>query len=104
MLDLIRATPELRDYALHSWTVALDPLTAAITQQAALPADDLTARLLARYVLQIPDLAAATADARRTLDVVTGLLERGWPAGLTDGHPHTTPAADPRKPEHTCPP
>ncbi|WP_326824069.1 TetR/AcrR family transcriptional regulator [Streptosporangium sp. NBC_01756] len=104
VLDLIRATPELRDYALHSWTVALDPLTAAITQQAALPADDLTARLLARYVLQIPDLAAATADARRTLDVVTGLLERGWPAGLTDGHPHTTPAADPRKPEHTCPP
>jgi AcrR family transcriptional regulator len=95
VLDLIRATPELRDYALRSWTVAQKPLTAAITQEAALLADDLTARLLARCVLQIPDLAAATADARRTLDVVTGLLERGWPASLTNRHPHTTPAADP---------
>ncbi|MEV4115201.1 helix-turn-helix domain-containing protein [Nonomuraea sp. NPDC049695] len=84
-LDLIRATPQLRDFALHSWTVAQEPLTAAITREAALPADDLAARLLARHVLQIPDLAnTISADARHTLDVVTALLERGWPACLTE--------------------
>ncbi|MEV7011222.1 TetR/AcrR family transcriptional regulator [Streptosporangium sp. NPDC051022] len=83
-LDLIQATPELRDYILRSWTVAQEPLAAAITHQAALPADDLAARLLAHYVLQIPDLAnSINADARHTLDVVTALLELGWPACLT---------------------
>ncbi|MGR6918719.1 TetR/AcrR family transcriptional regulator [[Actinomadura] parvosata] len=84
-LDIIRVTPELRDYALHSWTVAQQPLTAAVAQEAALPDGDLSARLLARYVLQIPDLAnAIDADARHTLDVVTRLLDRGWPACLTE--------------------
>ncbi|WP_432031374.1 hypothetical protein [Streptomyces antibioticus] len=48
------------------------------------PGDDLTARLLARHVLQIPDLARTEPDARRTLDVVLGLLGRGWPACLTE--------------------
>ncbi len=83
-LDLARATPELSDYALRSWSAARDALTTAITREAALPHDDLSARLLARYLLQIPDLAnSITGDARRTLDVITDLLERGWPAGLT---------------------
>ncbi|AQZ70351.1 hypothetical protein BKM31_12715 [[Actinomadura] parvosata subsp. kistnae] len=84
-LDIIRVTPELRDYALHSWTVAQQPLTEAVAQEAALPHDDLSARLLARYVLQIPDLAnTLDADARHTLDVVTRLLDRGWPACLVE--------------------
>ncbi|MBF8186402.1 TetR family transcriptional regulator [Nonomuraea sp. K274] len=100
VLDLIRATPELRDYALRSWIVAQEPLTTAIAQEAALRADDLTARLLARYVLQIPDLAAATADARRTLDVVIGLLERGWPASLTNQPPEHRPGG--RAPQSGC--
>ncbi|MQY03723.1 HTH-type transcriptional regulator BetI [Actinomadura sp. RB68] len=82
VLDLVRATPELSDYALRSWTTAQDALTTAITEEAALPADDTTARLLARYVLQIPDLATAADDARHALDVITELLERGWPACL----------------------
>ncbi|WP_084508758.1 TetR/AcrR family transcriptional regulator [Nocardia pseudovaccinii] len=84
VFDLIRANPEMSDYALRSWTAAQDPLAAAITEEAALPADDLTARLLTRYLLQIPDLARPITDARRTLEVVTNLLERGWPAALTE--------------------
>ncbi|MEU4745228.1 TetR/AcrR family transcriptional regulator [Actinosynnema sp. NPDC023658] len=84
VLDLVRATPELSDYALRTWTALQDPLAAAIAGEAGVPADDLTTRLLARYVLQIPDLAHTTTDPRRTLDVVTDLLEHGWPAGLTD--------------------
>lgn len=83
VLDLIRATPELSAYALHSWTIAQDPLTTAITQEADLPTDDPTARLLARYVLQIPDLANTTDDPRHALDTITRILEHGWPAGTT---------------------
>ncbi|GGP06235.1 TetR/AcrR family transcriptional regulator [Nonomuraea glycinis] len=83
-LDVIQATPELRDYALHSWAAAQQPLTTAITQEAALPADDSSARFLVRHVLQIPDLAnIIDADTRHTLDVITALLERGWPGCLT---------------------
>ncbi|MEV0719898.1 TetR/AcrR family transcriptional regulator [Asanoa sp. NPDC050611] len=82
-LNLISATPELSDYALRAWTVAQPALTAAITDEAGLPADDPTARLLAHYLLQIPDLARFATDARHTLDVVTNLLEHGWPEGLT---------------------
>ncbi|GAA4494100.1 hypothetical protein GCM10023191_032710 [Actinoallomurus oryzae] len=85
-LDLIRATPELSDYALHSWTAAQDALTTAIAHEAALSGDDLTARLLARYTLQIPDLANTTPDPRQALDVITDLLEHGWPAGVTGPH------------------
>ncbi|MFF3941763.1 TetR/AcrR family transcriptional regulator [Streptomyces phaeofaciens] len=86
-LDLIRATPELGDHALRSWTAAQDAVATAVAQEAGLPADDPTPRLLARYVLQIPDLARTTTDARATLDVVTGLLTHGWPACLTGPHP-----------------
>ncbi|TYK43320.1 TetR family transcriptional regulator [Actinomadura decatromicini] len=82
VLDLVSATPDLRDYALRSWTNGQDALAAAIAEESGLPADDLTARLLARYVLQIPDLARNTPDPRRTLDIVIDLLSRGWPACL----------------------
>lgn len=97
-LDVVRATPELRDYALHSWTLAHEPLTAAVVQEAGLPAGDLSARLLTRYVLQIPDLAnTIDADARQTLDIVTGLLEHGWPACLTDDPDPDPPGARPTR-------
>ncbi|MFI2712342.1 TetR/AcrR family transcriptional regulator [Micromonospora sp. NPDC018662] len=85
ILDLIRATPELSDYALRGWTSAQPALVAAIVDETGLPADDPTAHLLAHYILQIPDLAHASTDARQVLDVVTDLLEHGWPACLTSG-------------------
>ncbi len=82
VLDLIRTTPELSDYALRAWTVAQPALTQAITEEAGLPADDITARLLSHSMLQIPDLSRATTDARQALDVITDLLEHGWPESL----------------------
>ncbi|MEU7417420.1 TetR/AcrR family transcriptional regulator [Streptomyces antibioticus] len=84
-LDLVRATPDLADHALRTWTAAEDDLAVAVAEEAGLPDGDLTARLLARYVLQIPDLARTEPDARHTLDVVFGLLARGWPACLAPG-------------------
>ncbi|TYC09571.1 TetR family transcriptional regulator [Actinomadura syzygii] len=87
VLDLVSATPDLRDYALRSWTHGQEPLAAAIAAESGLPADDLTARLLARYVLQIPDLARNTSDPGRTLDIVIDLLSRGWPACLHEPKP-----------------
>lgn len=82
VLDLVRATPELSDYALRAWTAAQEPLTTAIAEQAGAPDGDPAPRLLARYVLQIPDLAATTTDSRLALDVITRVLEHGWPGGL----------------------
>lgn len=82
VLDLVRATPDLADYALRSWTAAQEPLAAAIAEEAGLPADDVGARLLAHYFLLIPDLASTMPDARHALEVVTDLLESGWPHSL----------------------
>ncbi|MDG6109905.1 TetR family transcriptional regulator [Dactylosporangium aurantiacum] len=87
VLALIRATPELTDHALRAWTAAEPALTSAIAEEAGLPADDPTARLLAHYFLQIPDLAVAEPHAGHALDVITGVLEHGWPQGLATGTP-----------------
>ncbi|MBK3577716.1 TetR family transcriptional regulator, partial [Streptomyces sp. MBT65] len=81
---LIDATPELSEHARRTWAAAEDPLTTAITQQTGLPHDDPTARLLAHYILQAPDLARTSPDPRHALEAITRLLERGWPACLTD--------------------
>ncbi|MEU3281014.1 hypothetical protein [Streptomyces antibioticus] len=64
--------------------MAEDDLAAAVAEEAGLPDEDLTARLLAHHVLQIPDLARTEPDARHTPDVVLGLLARGWPTCLTE--------------------
>ncbi|MFC0040072.1 TetR/AcrR family transcriptional regulator [Actinomadura rayongensis] len=84
VLDLVRGTPELADYVLQSWRTAQDAVTEVIAEECGLPADDPGARLLTRYVLQIPDLASTSGDARLTLDVVTRLLEQGWPRCLIE--------------------
>ncbi|GAA4232476.1 hypothetical protein GCM10022254_32430 [Actinomadura meridiana] len=87
VIDLAHATPALSDYALRAWTAAQPSLAAAITQEAGLAADDVTTRLLTHYILQIPDLARAATDPRQALDVITNLLDKGWPTSLTNDHP-----------------
>ena len=40
---------------------------------------DVSLRLLARYVLEIPDLAGTAEDAPAALDIAFEHLKRGWP-------------------------
>ena len=81
-LDLVAAVPELRDQARSTWLRSHPALAAALAEDAGLPPDDPGASVTARWLLQVPDLALAAAEPRRTVAVVVDLLESGWPAWL----------------------
>ncbi|WIX77507.1 TetR family transcriptional regulator [Amycolatopsis carbonis] len=76
---LIVTTPALRGYARKLWIASEDALTDAIADASDLPATDMAARALARYVLEIPDLTGTEPDPLAALNVVFDLLEAGWP-------------------------
>jgi AcrR family transcriptional regulator len=76
---LVIATPALRTYARALWTGCEASLAGAIAEQAGRAADDLSMRLLARYVLEIPDLAGTAPDPIAALDTAFAHLRRGWP-------------------------
>ncbi|MFD4562155.1 TetR/AcrR family transcriptional regulator [Streptomyces sp. NPDC058469] len=84
---LIDATPELSEHARRTWAAAEGPLTTVISEQTGLPHGDPSVRLLARYILQAPDLARTSPDPRHALEAIIRLLERGWPACLTHARP-----------------
>ena len=78
VVDLIATTPTLRAYARLMWTnneAALAEVIAAETGRD----NDVSLRLLARYVLEIPDLAGTAPDAPAALDIAFEHLKRGWP-------------------------
>ncbi|WP_409497245.1 TetR/AcrR family transcriptional regulator [Amycolatopsis sp. cmx-11-12] len=75
--DLVVATPALRAYARTLWTGCEDALTEVIAEQSG--QDDFSVRLLARYVLEIPDLAGVEPDPATALDAAFVFLRRGWP-------------------------
>ncbi|MCK2242092.1 MULTISPECIES: TetR/AcrR family transcriptional regulator [unclassified Crossiella] len=77
--DLVVATPALRAHARTLWTGAEAALTRVLAAETGRAEDDLSLRLLARYVLEIPDLAARADDPRAALDTAFAHLERGWP-------------------------
>jgi AcrR family transcriptional regulator len=76
---LIVATPALRGYARKLWIASEDALTEAIAEANELPATDMAARALARYVLEIPDLTGTEPDPLAAMNAVFDLLESGWP-------------------------
>ncbi|MGW1678816.1 TetR/AcrR family transcriptional regulator [Saccharopolyspora sp. NPDC002376] len=76
---LVIATPALRAYARALWTSCGTALARAIAEQTGRDADDLSLRLLARYVLEIPDLAGTEPDPTAALDTAFAHLQRGWP-------------------------
>ncbi|TDV56505.1 TetR/AcrR family transcriptional regulator [Actinophytocola oryzae] len=79
LTELVVATPALRAYARRLWTDCETTLTRVIAEEAARDADDLSLRLLARFVLEIPDLAGTEPDPRAALATAFTHLERGWP-------------------------
>jgi len=72
---LVVTTPALRAYARSLWTQCETALAEVITAET----NDLSARLLARYVLEIPDLAGVEADPAAALTAAFTHLRLGWP-------------------------
>ena len=77
--ELVVATPALRAYARAMWTNSEAALTRVIADETGHDADDLSLRALARYVLEIPDLASTEPDPLTALNTVFAHLQRGWP-------------------------
>ncbi|MEV4516421.1 TetR/AcrR family transcriptional regulator [Dactylosporangium sp. NPDC049525] len=74
--DLIVGTPALAGYQRKLWLAGEGALAEAIA--AGGDAQDPATRALARYVLEIPELAGTDPDPRASLDAIFDLLERGW--------------------------
>lgn len=75
--DLIMGTPALRDYSRTLWIRCEAPLAEAIAAELGRGPEDVTARAVARYVLEIPQFVSDEPDPRAALDTVFDLLERG---------------------------
>ena len=75
--DLIMATPALRGYTRKLWISCEEPLAAVIATEMGRPPDDLTARAVARYVLEIPEFVGDAADPVGAMHAVFDLLEHG---------------------------
>lgn len=75
--ELIMNTPELRDYTRTLWIRCEAPLAEVIATELGRAPDDLTARAVARYVLEIPQLVSDEPDPRSALDAIFDLLEHG---------------------------
>ncbi|PSR69746.1 transcriptional regulator [Nocardia sp. MDA0666] len=75
--DLIMRTPALREYSRRLWIRCEAPLAAAIAAELGRPPEDITARAIARYVLEIPQFVAGEPDLRAALDAIFALLEYG---------------------------
>ncbi|RDI68345.1 TetR/AcrR family transcriptional regulator [Nocardia pseudobrasiliensis] len=75
--ELIMATPALREYSRRLWIRCEAPLAAAIATELDLAPDDITARAIARYVLEIPQFVGDEPDPRAALDAIFTLLEHG---------------------------
>jgi AcrR family transcriptional regulator len=75
--DLIMRTPALRGYTRKLWISCEEPLAAVIATEMGRPPDDLTARAVARYVLEIPEFVGDAADPVGAMHAVFDLLEHG---------------------------
>jgi len=78
--DLIMATPALRGHQRHLSIASEGVLAEAIATDANRDVRDPAVRALARYVLEVPDLASDDPDPRDSLDAIFELLETGWAA------------------------
>jgi AcrR family transcriptional regulator len=75
---LIAATPALREYGERMWARQAAALGAVVADEIGRDADDLACAALARFVLDIPPLAAGRSDPRAAVEQLFDLLARGW--------------------------
>ncbi|MYW68077.1 TetR family transcriptional regulator [Streptomyces sp. SID8379] len=78
-LDLVVTTPALRRYARTLWVNCEHALAEIVAEEAGKDADEVGLRLLARYVLELPDLVASDPAPRDSLAVAFEHFKRGWP-------------------------
>ncbi|OBJ96702.1 transcriptional regulator [Mycolicibacterium fortuitum] len=79
--ELIMTTPALREYSRKLWIRCEKPLSEAIATELGRPSDDITARAVARYVLEIPQFIGDESDPRNALNAIFDLLEHGLQSG-----------------------
>jgi AcrR family transcriptional regulator len=82
---LIMDTPALRGYSRTLWIRCEEPLADAIAAELGLPDRDLSARAVARYVLEIPQFVGDAEDPLAALNAVFDLLEHGLPKAVKVG-------------------
>lgn len=75
---LVESTPALRDAARRMWSRHEKVLAATLADATGLPPDDLAITGLARFALEIPGLARASADPAQAVRDLFALLEQGW--------------------------
>ncbi|HEY1840842.1 MAG TPA: TetR family transcriptional regulator [Mycobacterium sp.] len=83
--ELIMKTPALHGYSRKLWIRCEEPLAAAIATEIGRPSDDLTARAVARYVLEIPQFVGDADDPLLALHTVFDLLEHGLASAVAQG-------------------
>lgn len=76
--DLVASTPALRAYAERMWTRHAAALGTAIAEETGADPDDLGCAALARFVLEIPALAADRADRGGAVEQIFAILADGW--------------------------
>lgn len=78
--DLIVSTPALRGHQRRLWLSSEQTLAEAIAAESGRDPADIAVRALARYVLEVPDLASLEPDPKAALNTIFDLLESGWSA------------------------
>ncbi len=78
LFDLVDSTPALATHAHRMWLRHETALAAAIAERTGRSPDDVTVAALARYVLDLPQLARRSHDPAAALERVMELLKRGW--------------------------
>ncbi|MGW7276457.1 TetR/AcrR family transcriptional regulator [Streptomyces sp. NPDC054864] len=78
-LDLVVTTPALRRYARTLWVNCEHALAQVIAEETDRDADEVALRLLARYVLELPDLVATDPEPRASLAAAFDHFRKGWP-------------------------
>ncbi|MEZ0357472.1 TetR/AcrR family transcriptional regulator [Mycobacterium sp. SA01] len=86
--ELIMTTPALREYSRKLWIRCEAPLAEAIAAELGRPSDDITARAVARYVLEIPQFVGDEPDPRSALNAIFDLLEHGLQSDAVSGMSH----------------
>jgi AcrR family transcriptional regulator len=86
--ELIMTTPALREYSRKLWIRCEATLAEAIAAELGRPSDDIIARAVARYVLEIPQFVGDEPDPRNAMNAIFDLLEHGLQSGAVSQKSH----------------